>query len=192
MSSRAEFVLLRFLSIVLAGIDTVFNVHWGQRALDRMASRWQTRLEQLDQSLAHLEHEREQLQLQAEAIALHVATFRLGGRTLSGDQLRFDPADSGDERILDAAIDLLVKSSLATVGAEEIEPGRFLYTLEPDWAAIHARISEAASRANTQAAEMFQESLRFIEENLLSPATALARQSPAPSAETGSPPRTAV
>jgi hypothetical protein len=176
-ASRVQIAFLRMLSLFLSLVDSLLNVRWGERTLERMASNWERRLAHLDQSLAHLEKEREQLELQAEAIALHVATFRLGGRALSGEHLCFDPAEPGDEKILDAAIDLLVKENLAAVESEEIEPGRFTYTLEPDWAAIHARISRAASLAESEIAEMFQDSLRFIEERLLSQPINLVRQS---------------
>jgi hypothetical protein len=177
--SRAEFALLRFLSVFLATVDSLLNVRWGERTLERMAGRWQERITQLDENLAHLEKERENLEHQAEAIALHVATFRLGSRTLSGDALRFDPADPHDERILDATIDLLVKRKLAAIEPEEIEPGHFAYSLDLDWMAIHARISEAAGLANAEMAEMFQESLQFIEENLFPRQDNLGQQIPA-------------
>jgi hypothetical protein len=179
MKRSGQVVLLRLLSIFLTTVDSLLNVHWGERTLERMARRWQKKMDILDRSLARLEIERAQLELQAEAIALHVATFRLGARTLDGNELRFDPAEPSDEKILDAAIDLLVKEKLSTVEPEEVEPGRLVYTLEPDWAAIHARISKAASLADSDIAEMFQESLRFIEERLLSQTTSLVRQSPA-------------
>jgi hypothetical protein len=156
--------LLRWLGTVLALTDQLFNVRWGERLLESLASRWQAQLAELDENLAHLEQERLRLCLQTEALALHAAALYLGGRSLARGELRFDPADPQDDRTLDASIDLLVKENLAAVETEEIEPGRYIYHLEPDWVAIRARLAEATQQAEPQLADWFGEGLRFIDE----------------------------
>jgi hypothetical protein len=161
--------MLRVLSVVLGAVDALLDVRWGERCLERLAERWQSRLTNLDEALAELEKERRQLQAQAEALAIHAAAIYLGGRSLARDELRFDPADSHDEEILDATIDLLVKARLASVETEEIEPDRYIYHLEPDWPAIRSQISDAVEQAEPQVAEWFREGLKFIDEAFLSP-----------------------
>ena len=74
---RAQLALLRLLSIGLGLLDRLFRVDWGERALERMSRRWENRLEQLDQALARLEQERDQLQDQSEAMAIHAAAIYL-------------------------------------------------------------------------------------------------------------------
>ncbi|MFC2029719.1 hypothetical protein ACFLWA_03215 [Chloroflexota bacterium] len=161
---RVQLALLRWLATILALADQLFNVHWGERLLESLASRWQAQLAELDDNLAHLEEERQRLHLQTEALAIHAAALYLGGRSLARGELRFDPADPQDDRTLDAAIDLLVKESLAAVETEEIEPRCYVYHLEPDWVAIRARLAEATRQAEPQLADWFGESLRFIDE----------------------------
>jgi hypothetical protein len=56
---------------------------------------------------------------------------------------------------------------LATIASEEVEPGHFVYDLEPDWAAIYDRIDQAANASEPDFAEWFQESLKLIKEALL-------------------------
>jgi hypothetical protein len=165
---QTQLALLRLLSIVLGLLDRFFNVRWGEHLLERMTNHWQARLEQLDESLAHLEEERHRLRLQAEALAVHAATIYLCGHSLTHDELRFDPAIPHDEEILDAAIDLLVKQRLATIEPEEIEPGYFVYNLEPDWMAIRSFLCKAAEQAEPETAEWFREGMRFIDETVLS------------------------
>ena len=164
---RTQLAFLRTMSICLGLVDSLLNVQWGERMLERMGHRWQRQLQQLNEALANLEDERNQLHDQLEALALHVATVCLGGRKLAYNELRFDPALPHDEQLLDASIDLLVKQQLATIESREIEPGHSVYYLEPDWAAIHSRLHTAAYLAEPEIAEWFQEGLRFIEESLL-------------------------
>jgi hypothetical protein len=165
---RTQLTLLRLFSIALGWLDWLLNVHWGERLLNRLSRRWQVRLDLLDATLADLEEERRQIQLQAEALAIQAATIYLGGRSLIYDELRFDPAIAHDEEMLDASIDLLVKQQLATIQSIETEPGQFIYLLDPDWPAIHRRLSAAAELANPETSEWFREGIRLIEEALLS------------------------
>lgn len=164
---QTQLALLRLLGICLGLLDRTFNLHWGEQVLTRMAQRWQAQLEQLDQEIAALEKERHQSQLLAEALVIHAATIYLAGRLLAHEELRFDPAIPRDEEILDATIDMLVKQQLATIASEEVEPGHFVYDLEPDWAAIYDRLDQAAQASDPEFAEWFRESLKLIKEALL-------------------------
>lgn len=164
---RTQLTILRLLSVSLAWVDLILNVHWGERLLDRLSHRWRSRLDLLNATLADLEKERHQIQMQAEALAIQAATIYLGGRSLIYNDLRFDPAVAHDEEMLDASIDLLVKQQLATIESVETEPGHFVYYLEPDWAAIHRRLSAAVDQADPESAEWFLEGIRLIEEALL-------------------------
>jgi hypothetical protein len=156
--------LIRALSIVLGLVDRLFNSHWGEHLLARMARRWETQLGQLDEAMDALHRERERLHQQAEALSVQAAAIYLSGRTLSRGELRFDPADPRDEELLDASIELLVKDRLAAIEAKEIQPGHYLYWLEPDWAAIHARLASAAAQSEPEVAEWLREGLRLIDE----------------------------
>jgi chromosome segregation ATPase len=175
---RVQLFLLRMLSIGLGLTDRIFRIDWGERALERMSRRWETRLEQLDASLARLEQEREQIQSQSEALAIHAAAIYLAARNLTQDKLQFDPSISHDDEILDATIDLLVKERLASIETEEIEAGRFVYTIEPDWTAILAKLRASASEADPEIAEWFQEGIRFIDEEFLPQVKARGEQDP--------------
>ena len=164
---QTQLALLRFLGIFLGLLDRTLNVHWGEQVLARMSQRWQAQLKELDQEIAALEKERLQSQLLAEALVIHAATIYLAGRLLAHKELRFDPAIPRDEEILDATIDMLVKQQLASIASQEVEPGHFVYDLEPDWTAIYSRIDQVAGAAEPEFAEWFQESLTLIEEALL-------------------------
>jgi hypothetical protein len=142
-----------------------------------MSRRWESQLEQLDETLAHLEREREQIQAQSEALAIHAAAVYLASRNMTEDKLRFDPQNTQDDEILDATIDLLVKQRLASIETEEVDDGHFVYTLEPDWEAILEKLRTAADRAGPEAAEWFQEGIRFIDEAFLhQPEPAVGRE----------------
>jgi hypothetical protein len=174
---RAQLALLRMLSIGLGLLDRLFQVDWGERALGRMSRRWESQLEQLDETLAQLEREREQIQAQSEALAIHAAAVYLASRNMTEDKLRFDPQNTQDDEILDATIDLLVKQRLASIETEEVDDGHFVYTLEPDWEAILEKLRTAADRAGPEAAEWFQEGIRFIDEAFLhQPEPAVGRE----------------
>jgi hypothetical protein len=166
--NQLQLVSLRLLSGFLGVVDSLFDVRWGERLLDRMGNRWRSRLLQLDDDLARLEEERSQLQLQAQALSLHGAAIYLGGRKLARNELRFDPTDPHDEEILDASIDLLVKERLASIEMEEIQKNHYVYCLEPDWKAIRARLDDAAGRAGPEVAGCIHETIRFIDDAFLS------------------------
>jgi hypothetical protein len=164
---RAQLTLLRMLSIGLGLVDRLFHVDWGERVLGRMSRKWESQLEELDAILAQLEQEREQLQSHSEALAIHAAAVYLASRNLTQERLRFDPEISHDDEILDATIDLLVKQRLASIETEEVNDGHFVYTIEPNWAAILERLRTAADEADPEVAEWFQEGIRFIDEAFL-------------------------
>jgi hypothetical protein len=165
--NRFELRLIRLLAAGLALIDGLFNVDWGERLLERQTDRWQARLVHLQEEVNRLEAERNRVQSQAEALALHAATIYLGGHSLVHHELRFDPADPHEERVLDATVDLLVKNRLAAIEDREVEAGHHVYYLEPDWSAIRGRLAEAMETAEPQVAELYRESLAFIDETFL-------------------------
>lgn len=160
---RMELRMLRLLSISLAVMDRALGVRWGERLLARLAARWQARLAQIDADLAALEEEREMVQLQAEGLALYTAITYLASRQLARGELCFDSSDPDDEEILEANIDLLVKDRLASVDVQEIEPGHYLYHLEPDWAKIQARLEEAARHTGPETADWLRDGSRLID-----------------------------
>jgi hypothetical protein len=163
-----QLALLRILTVTLGVVDGLLNVRWGQRMLDRLARRWQTRLEQLDDAMAALEQERNRTHRLTEALAVQTAAIYLGGRSLVDEELIFDPAIPRDEEILDAAIELLVKRRLATIEPKELEEEHYVYNLEPDWAAIHAHLVEVHDEADPDLAGWLQEGAKFIQESFLS------------------------
>ena len=161
---RVELRLIRLATRGLARVDRLFNVRWGERLLDRASDNWQAQLAELDLALVHLGQERDRLEEQIEALSIHLAAVCLGGRQLARGELRFDPTDPRDEELLDASIDLLVKQRLAAIDTREIEPGKYIYHLEPDWTAIRDRLARAATQAEPENAEWFHEGVRFIDE----------------------------
>jgi hypothetical protein len=164
---QVQLVLLRRLSAVLALVDGMLSVDWGERLLDRLAQRWQGQIAKVDAALAQLEVERHHLHLQAEAMAIQTAAIHLGARMLARKELLFDPADPQDERILDASIELLVKDKLAAIETGETATGQYVYHLEPEWAAIRSRLVDATDRATPELAAWLQEGIQFIDESFL-------------------------
>jgi hypothetical protein len=164
LGDRVQLRLLRLLSTLLALVDGLLGVSWGERLLDRLAAHWQARMVQIDAALAALEEERIRLRVQAEGLALYAAVTYLARRQMSCGELCFDPADPEDERALDANIDLLVKGQLATVEISQVEVGHDLYCLEPDWVQIQARLEQAASQAEPETAGWLRDGIRLIEE----------------------------
>lgn len=164
---RAQLALLRVLSIGLGLLDRLFHVDWGERALGRMSRRWENQLEKLDETLSRLEQERKDLHEQSETLAIHAAALYLATRQATEGTLRFDPAISQDDEILDATIELLVKQRLASIETKEVSAAEYVYTIEPDWAEILTRLRAAADRADPEIADWFLEGLRFIDEALL-------------------------
>lgn len=164
---RLELALVRWLTIVLAILDRMLGVQWGERLLGRMADRWQAQLADINRRLAHLETERSRLQRQIEAMSIQAAVIHLGGRQAARGVLRLDPADPTDERILDAAIELLVKRRLSAIQTEEMAPGRYVYYLEPDWGRIRAYLAAEAKVAGPEIADWLEEGIRFLDQSLL-------------------------
>ena len=156
--------LLHWLSTVLSLLDGQFHTRWGERVLIRLIDRWQTELNQLERTLAHLEEERQRLTSQMEAMAIHTAVIYLAGRCQARQEMRFDPADPRDEQLLDACIDTLVKEQLAAMETSEIQSGRYVYTLEPDWPAIQERLASAADEAEPELSDWLREGIRFIDD----------------------------
>jgi hypothetical protein len=169
---RLELALLRLLSLGLGVLDTTLGVSWGERLLERLASRWQARLVQLDRALAELHVQREQVGSQAEALAIQVAAIYLGQRHVARGELCFDPADPHDDEILDATIEVLVKEQLAAIETQPVGQQQYLYRLEPDWQAIRLRLTRAMEGAQPEIAACFEEGVAFIDESFLCKAAA--------------------
>jgi hypothetical protein len=165
--NQTQLTLLRMFTLFLGLVDRLLGIPWGERLLDRLARRWQARLGQLDKDIAHLEQERQRLQAQTEALAIHAAAIYLAGRSLAHNELRFDPADPHEEEMLDATIESMVKHGLVSIEAEEIEPGHYVYLLDPDWPAIRTHLSKAADQAEPEMAQWFREGLKFIDDSCL-------------------------
>ena len=72
----------------------------------------------------------------------------------------------------------LVKERLAAIESEQIEPGHYVYHLEPDWSAIRARLSDAAGQTDPEMADWFRQGLEFIDDAFLSEAGADSGQLP--------------
>ncbi|MGD8624831.1 MAG: hypothetical protein PVJ34_09855 [Anaerolineae bacterium] len=161
---RAQLLFLRVLSAGLGLIDNLLGVHWGERLLARLAGRWQAQVDQIDAAMATLRVEQERLEVQLDGLRLQTAVLYLGNRQLARGELRFDPAEPREEEILDATIELLVKRQLAAIEAKEVEPGRYIYHLAPDWQAIRARLRDAAEQAEPETARWLREGLGLLDQ----------------------------
>jgi hypothetical protein len=60
------------------------------------------------------------------------------------DWLRFVPQTDGEEGLLDTAIECLVKDRLASIDAQPMPSGQYIYRLYPDWTAIVSRLGGGA------------------------------------------------
>lgn len=158
-----QLIVLRWLSAALMLVDGLLDVQWGARLLDGLTNRWQMKLSQIERTLAHLDEDRKRLSILMEAIAIHTALIYLAGRYETRNELRFDPADPRDERLLEASIDTLVKEQLAAIETEERAPGQYVYTLELDWTAIRGRLANAAAVAESELSEWLREGIRYID-----------------------------
>jgi hypothetical protein len=165
LRARAELGLIRLAARGLVLVDWLLNVRWGERLLDRASEGWQEQLAALDHALVHLSQERERLEDQIGALSIHVAAVYLGGRQVARGELCFDPADTRDEELLDASIDLLVSQRLAAIEPQEVGSGQYVYLLEPDWNAIRQVLARAVAQAEPDSAEWYREGIRFIDEN---------------------------
>lgn len=164
---QALWTVCRMIAAGLEPFDRVFHGRWGERLLKRLTGRWQNRLDQVEDLVHVLEQERNRLQQQTEALAIYGAAIYLGSRSLMRNELRIDPTDPREAEILDASIELLVKRQLAAVSVEQGQEGGHVYRLEPDWAAICARLSDAAEQSESQMAEWFREGAQLIDETFL-------------------------
>jgi hypothetical protein len=156
--------LVQAVGITLGLFDAAFGTHLSERVVDRLTHRWQQRLDTLNAELAALETERRGLEAQASALALQAAVYYLGARVLSRDELCFDPSDPEDERMLDATIDLLVKSRLASVELHEPSPGRTLYRVDPHWDAIRETLEGLRADFESPTDAWLDECLLLIDE----------------------------
>ncbi len=164
---QALWTVCRMIAAGLEPFDPMFHGCWGERLLKRLTGRWQNRLDRVEALIHALEQERNRLQQQTEALAIYGAAVYLGSRSLIRNELRIDPTDPREAEILDASIELLVKRQLAAVSVEEGQEGSRVYHLEPDWAAICTRLSDAAEQSESRMAEWFREGIQLIDETFL-------------------------
>ena len=136
----------------------------GERVVHRLTNRWQRRLDTLDAQLEILQTERRGLEAQAIAIGLQAAVCYLSARSVTQGEICFDPRDPGEEQMLDATIELLVKPRLATIQTLEPAPGRLLYRIEPNWGEIRNSVEELARNAASHEAPWLSECLTFIDQ----------------------------
>ena len=135
---QVELLLLRLAAALLVPVDRLFNVQWGERVLTRMTVRWEERLATLDEAMAELDRERQHIQDQTQALAIHTAAVYLGGRCLTHDEarsrnargrlafVRHGRAASCDEKVVDAlrhddAVRDLIKAARAPFGEKKLD-----------------------------------------------------------------------
>lgn len=126
---------------LLWAIDVLF----GTRLVERELAHNQARIErllgemsQLNQALDALTAEVSQYRLAQCLVELRVRSRRDD----LDDWLRFERAS--DEDLLDSAIECLVKPRLAAIDEQPDGSGGYVCRLYPDWAAILARLGNAA------------------------------------------------
>jgi len=123
--------------ILLAGlgiVDRLFATNLLEREVARRKAklaRSEARLTELSEQLVKLGELLEAANLQPCLLYLRQRELLLPHRWLS-----FDTANPQEDQGLDLVINHLVKPRLAAVEMQEVEKSHYIYTLEPDWAAI--------------------------------------------------------
>jgi len=115
-------------------IDRLFATNFLERAVARRkakVARHEARLAEISEQLVRLGG-------LLEAANLQLCLLYLRQRNLLSPHrwLHFDPANPQEDQGLDLLINHLVKPRLAAIEMQEVEKNRYLYRLEPDWAAI--------------------------------------------------------
>jgi len=111
----------------------------GTNLLERELARRQAALAAIEAEVAELEQTLAQVNLELDHLELVVCLAWLYQRSIQfgSDWSRFDPRRGGEEEeVLDMAIQRLVRTGLAAVRTEEVEPGHYIYTLRPHWGPI--------------------------------------------------------
>ena len=121
-------------------IDRLFGTSFVEREVARRkaeVARHEARLSEISEQLVKLGELLETANLQLCLLYLRQRNLLLPHRWLY-----FDLANSQEDKGLDLLIHHLVKPRLAAIEMQEIEKGRYVYKLAPDWAAIGDFLAE--------------------------------------------------
>jgi hypothetical protein len=130
----------KILFTILILLDHLLGTNLVQKELSRReakVARYRARMTELEKQLTKLEN-------MLGAINLRLCLLYLRERNLLSPErwLSFDSNDPEEDKSLELLVEHLVKPRLAAIEMDEIEEGRYLYHLQPDWAAIHAFLVE--------------------------------------------------
>ncbi len=122
------------------------------RLLDTRLVEWELARRQLkiERLTTHIEVVNRDLDALAKGLVFYQLVLCLIGLKARSEHdnpdnwLRFAPQNDDNEPLLDSAIECLVKPRLASIDAEPSGQDNYVYRLHPDWAAIIARLSDAA------------------------------------------------
>ena len=123
--------------ILLAGLGIIDRL-FATDLLEREVARRKASVARSEARLAEISEQLVKLGGLLEAASLQLCLLYLRQRELLSPQrwLHFDPANPQDDQGLDLLINHLVKPRLAAIEVQEVEKNRYIYKLEPDWAAI--------------------------------------------------------
>ncbi len=137
----------RILFLLLIIIDRLLGTSFTEREVNRRRAKlaeYKARLEVVEEQLTRLENT-------LETLNLRLCLLYLWERNLTWPNrwLRFDPADSQDDKELDLLIHYLVKPRLATIDEEEVTEDHYVYHIKPDWTAIRALLASQQVKLET-------------------------------------------
>ena len=127
-----------FTALIL--VDHLLGTNLAKKELSRReanVARYRAQMTELEKQLTRLEG-------LLGAMNLRLCLLYLRERSLLAPErwLSFDPDHPEEGRGLDLLIEHLVKPRLATIEMDKVEEGRYVYHLQPDWAAIHTLFAE--------------------------------------------------
>lgn len=116
---------------------------FGTNLVERELTRHQARIAQLDDQLAQINRQLQNLAQNSQVYqtALYLTLLKARSeRPEAEDWLQFRPEVDGEERLLQGLIDCLVKPRLAAIDVTPLEspPNAYTYRLRPDWPAVRA------------------------------------------------------
>jgi hypothetical protein len=125
----------------------------GSRLVEWELYRRQQRIEQLLATMDSVNQELDTLKQELDSSQLVLCLMELKVRSERDtdaleDWLSFAPGIEGDEEVLDAAIEHLVKRDLARIDTRAAEAGGYVYRLYPDWKTIYGRVQDAPVNAD--------------------------------------------
>lgn len=135
---------IRLWARLLWAIDVLF----GTRLVERELARNQDKIERLVDQMSQLNRDLDELTTEVSQYRLAQCLVELRVRSRRDDLddwLRFEKGS--DEALLDSAIECLVKPQLAAIDEQPDGSGGYIRRLYPDWAAILARLGNAAVAA---------------------------------------------